>query len=269
VQDNGMAGYRDVEVGTEPVLEVAGHRATVRLNRPRQHNRIEPADLRWLGDCLERIDADDSIRVLVLTGTGRTFSSGFHIGALAERRPATDGARDNKFAEVADRLEHLQVPTVCALNGGVYGGATDLALACDFRIGVHGMRFVMPAAKLGIHYYESGLRRYVTRLGIAAAKRLFLTAQPVEADELLRIGFVDELVSPDALSARVDELAEIIAGNAPLSLRGMKRSLNQIAAGTLDREGMEAARAACAVSADHKEGLAAWAERRKPAFQGR
>ncbi|MFN4088637.1 MAG: enoyl-CoA hydratase/isomerase family protein [Alphaproteobacteria bacterium] len=259
--------------GTAPVCTIDGPRATIRLARPRQHNRIEPGDLIAIYDFLATVEDDPAVRVLVLTGTGgKTFSSGFHLGALSERQksgePRSDDG-DNLFSTVVDRLEASRVPTIAALNGGVYGGSTDMALACDFRIGVNGMRMFMPAARLGLHYYESGLRRYATRLGLSTAKRLFLTAQPVDAAELLRMGFVDELVEPEDLAARVDALAAILAANAPLAVQGMKHALNAIAAGTADSSKIDSARRSCAQSEDIKEGLAAWAEKRAPVFRGR
>jgi len=133
-----------VEAGgqsTLPIVTVADGCAVVRLNRPREHNRLEPSDLVALQETFARIDTDPSIRVLVLTGSGKSFSSGFHIGALADRLAGKieDGHRD-EFERTVDRLEALRIPTIAALNGSVYGGATDLALACDFRIGVEGMR---------------------------------------------------------------------------------------------------------------------------------
>jgi enoyl-CoA hydratase/carnithine racemase len=170
---------------------------------------------------------------------------------------------------MTNRVEAVRVPTICALNGSIYGGATDLALACDFRIGVFGMRFVMPAGRLGVHYYPSGLQRYVTRLGLGPAKKLFLTAEPLDVDEMLRVGFLDEVVTPEELDARVDELANRIAGNAPLSLRGMKRALNDIVRGELDHDRIRESRAACENSEDVAEGIAAWSERRTPMFKGR
>ena len=259
-----------VEPGT-PVFSVQGGRADVRLNRPAQHNRIEPADLGALIEIFARVERDPAIRVLVLTGTGKSFSSGYHLGDLSDRSrtPSAQDRGDSGFADMVDRLENLPCATICALNGGVYGGSTDLALACDFRIGVEGMRMFMPAARLGLHYYESGLRRYVTRLGLAAAKRLFLAAEPQDDAALLRIGFLDELVPPGELSARVDALAATLAANAPLAVSGMKRALNAIASDRLDREALKRARALCASSEDLKEGLAAWAEKRQPAFRGR
>ena len=243
----------------------------MQLNRPREHNRLEPADLALLQDTFGRVDADPTIRVLILTGTGKSFSSGFHIGALADRLAGKGGADEDRdgFERMVDRLGALRVPTIAALNGSVYGGATDLALACDFRIGVEGMRMLMPAARLGIVYYESGIRRYVTRLGVAAAKRLFLTAQPIDAGEMLRIGYLDEIVPAEDLMTRAKTLAATLAANAPLAVAGLKRAVNAAAAGTLDRETLGAIRAACAASADHAEGVRAWTEKRIPVFSGR
>jgi enoyl-CoA hydratase len=254
-----------------PVVSVAGGRALVRLNRPREHNRLEPADLEVLRETFSRVDADPAIRVLVLTATGKSFSSGYHIGALADRlagKGAADEDRDT-FERMVDGLEALRVPTIAALNGSVYGGATDLALACDFRIGVEGMRLVMPAARLGIVYYASGIRRYVTRLGVAAAKRLFLTAEPIDAAQMLRIGYLDEIVPATDLMARAEALAAILAANAPLAVARLKRAVNEAAAGVLDREALAAVRAHCAGSVDHAEGVRAWTEKRPPVFSGR
>jgi enoyl-CoA hydratase len=265
-----MSDRTEAEPSTTPILTVTEGRALLRLNRPAEHNRIEPADLSALVEIFDRVDKDASIRVLVLTGTGKSFSSGFHIGALAERKAKDSSEHDpDAFEKTVDRLEALRVPTIAAFNGGVYGGSTDLGLACDFRIGIPDMKMFMPASRLGIVYYPSGLRRYVTRLGLAAAKKLFLTAQPMETEELLRIGYLDEVVAPDRLMVRVDELAGQISANAPLSLAGHKRALNEVAAGHLDRTALAEIRRACGASQDHKEALAAWAAKRTPVFTGK
>ena len=255
--------------GTLPILAVEGFKATIRLNRPKQHNRLEAADLAALERLLAGLEQRDDLRVLILTGTGRSFCSGYHIGSIGKAKaPGSQSASDGAFERVTDQVENFRLPTICALNGGVYGGATDLALACDFRIGVAGSQMFMPAARLGIHYYRGGLRRYVTRLGLGAAKKLFLTAQTIDADEMRRIGYLDEVVPAAELAARVAALAEQIGALAPLAVTGMKRALNQIAAGTLDLAALQAASAACMASADLQEGLAAFTEKRRPVFHG-
>ncbi|HML11374.1 MAG TPA: enoyl-CoA hydratase/isomerase family protein [Stellaceae bacterium] len=255
---------------TVPVVTLAEGRATIRLNRPREHNRLEPGDLAVLRETFTRVDHDPSVRVLVLTGTGKSFSSGYHIGALLERKAGKPepGEADDTFERVVNRLEALRVPTIAALQGSVYGGATDLALACDFRIGIAGMLMLMPAARLGIIYYPSGIERYVNRLGVAAAKKLFMTAEPIDAEEMRRIGYLDEVVAPDELDARIDALAATLAANAPLALAGLKRAINETAAGRLDRDALAAARARSSASDDHAEALKAWSEKRKPVFKG-
>ena len=161
------------------------------------------------------------------------------------------------------------MPTICRFNGSVYGGATDLGLACDFRVGVDSMSLRMPAARLGLHYYPNGLRRYVTRLGLGAAKRLFLRAQTVPAADLLAMGYLDHAVPADQLDACVDQLADELLAGAPLALGGMKASLNEIARGEWDIAALARRQALCAASDDLREGRAAMAEKRRPHFQGR
>ena len=222
---------------TAPLLAIAGPRATIRLNRPRHLNRLQPDDLKTLLLLFDRIEGDAALRVLVLTGTGRAFSAGYDLNSVAERAASAveQQSAGSAFEVVVNRLEELGVPTICRLNGGVYGGATDLALACDFRIGTDGCEMFMPAARLGLHYYPSGIARYASRLGVDNAKKLFLTAEKIDAAEMLRIGYLTAMVGADALDQEVDRLAGILAGNAPVAMRGMKQAINQFARGALDR----------------------------------
>lgn len=253
---------------TTPLLTVANGRATVSLNRPAMHNRLEPADLRRLIEIFDEVESRDDCRVLVLTATGKSFCSGFHLGALAERDERDEAHDPDAFEKMVNKLESLTIPTIAAINGGTYGGATDMVLACDFRIGVEGMRCFMPATRLGIVYYASGVRRYVSRLGVNNAKKMFLTAKPIEADELLRMQFLTERLPVEQLTKQVDELAETIAANAPLAVAAMKKGLNEQAVGELDIERHLAAKQRSSASEDHQEALKAWQEKRKPVFKG-
>ncbi len=254
---------------TTPLLSIEGPRATIRFNRPAVHNRIEPADLHAMMAHFAAIEADPAIRVLVVTGTGASFSSGYHLGDL-ESRPEAEVTGEVSFEAMLERLERLRVPTVAALNGGVYGGSTDLALCCDFRVGVAGMRLRMPAVALGLHYYPSGMVRYASRLGLNAAKRLFLLAEFVPAEELLAMGYLTELVADGAaLAARADALAARLAAMAPLAVQGIKRGLDEIARGEFDADAALARARASQASADLREGLAAFREKRPPVFTGR
>jgi enoyl-CoA hydratase/carnithine racemase len=126
----------------------------------------------------------------------------------------------------------------------------------------------MPAARLGLHFYRRGLERYVSRLGVDQAKRLFLTAEKLDATEMKAIGFLTHLVAAHALRASADQLAATLAGMAPLALLGMKKNLNRIARGALDADDLRRDIERTAASHDLQEGRAAWAEKRAPRFSG-
>jgi enoyl-CoA hydratase/carnithine racemase len=213
---------------------------TLRLNRPQQHNRLEPDDLGILEGLIVEAGRIPDARALVLTAGGRSFSAGYDLDALASGT-GTDDVHD--FGRMVDALETCRLPTLAVLNGSVYGGGTDLALACDIRIGVAGMRMLMPASRFGLHYYHGGLRRYATRLGLGAAKRLFLLGEPLETDELLRIGYLDEVLPDEAaLRARGETIARLLADAPdPGVIQSMKRALNRIAAADMDPAEADAA----------------------------
>ena len=257
----------DDAASSPPQLSIdATGRATITLNRPAHRNRLHREDLAAMRGHLATIAADPAVRVLVLAAHGPAFCAGFHLGEF--EGPAQAGADPQAFEQMVDALAALPQPSIARLQGGVYGGATDLALACDFRVGVNTMELRMPAVRLGLHYYPSGLQRCVSRLGLQAAKRLFLPAETVGAAELLRIGYLDEAVPLGVLDAHVDALAAALQAGAPLALAGMKHSLDEIARGELDLPRLREREARCARSADLREGLAAWAQRRVPSFTG-
>ncbi|MEY2619376.1 MAG: hypothetical protein RL522_2378 [Pseudomonadota bacterium] len=256
-------------VPSTPRVTVAGGVATITLNRPAHRNRLEDADLHALMEAFARFDADPQVRVVVLTantlGQPRpVFCAGYHIGDF-------DGANHDPglFERVADALAHLRAVTICALNGSVYGGATDFALACDLRIGLAGTELRMPATALGLHYYPSGLQRYVARLGISGAKRAFLTARPFSAQQLKELGAFEELApTQEALQASVDTLAAEICTLAPLAVQATKQSLNEISSGRYDLPAMRERERLTSTSQDFAEGRRAFQEKRTPQFRG-
>jgi enoyl-CoA hydratase/carnithine racemase len=226
----------------------APHVALIALNRPAAANRIQPDDLVELQRLLDACEADDAVHALILTGTGRYFSAGFDLRALtAAGDAAIDGpSAEGAFEAVADRLENSRLVTVAAVNGPVHGGATDLALACDFRVGARTAQLQMPAARFGLPLYADALQRYVGRLGLNHAKRLILLAEKVDAPELLAIGFLTELVDDGEVLERALAIATAAAAMPPAPLAAMKRALNAAARGE-------------ATAARHREALrSAW-----------
>ncbi len=237
--------------------------AQVTLDRPDAHNALDQAAMRELTALLGAWAARADIGALVITGRGRSFCAGAALGDVA-------GAdwTDNPLTALCDAVEAFPAPTIAALNGGVYGGGVDLALACDFRVGVDGMRAFVPPARLGIHYEPAGIRRAIDRLGSQMARRMFLLSETFDADGLRDAGFLDHLVPPGELDAKVGEMTGTLTGLAPLAVRGMKRTILELSHGTLDVAAARARVAACFASADHAEGLAAQRERRAPRFTG-
>ena len=249
-----------------PLLHLQDSVATITLNRPAHRNRLHNDDLRVLLEHFRMINANAAVRAVVLTGRvleqRPVFCAGYHIGQHGSEHA------DAGFEQVADALEALRPVTVCALNGSVYGGATDLVLACDFAVGVAGMEMRMPAAALGMHYYPGGIARYVSRLGLANAKRAFLAAQAFAAEELLHMGYIQELVAADQHAGAVQKLVDQVRGLAPLALQTLKASLNEVARGDFNAARLRERQHSTQASQDFAEGCLAFAERRLPVFRG-
>jgi enoyl-CoA hydratase/carnithine racemase len=255
---------------TPPLLTMENAVARITLNRPRTKNRIEAGDIALLNAYFARLAADNAVRVVIITGAGdEIFSSGFDLNALAAGAVGNAADGPGGFGAMVDRLERLPQPTIARLNGSVFGGATDLALACDFRIGLHGMEAAMPAARLGLHYYRSGIFRYLSRLGLDNAKRMFLSADRIRAADLLRIGFLTEIADLEYFDETVNALANTLLDNAPLAVQGVKLALNELARLAWDEPAFNARATAALASADLEEGIKAYHEKRRPVFQGK
>jgi enoyl-CoA hydratase len=248
-----------------PELKIDTHIATITLRRPGQANRLQPEDLAVIAQHIKAVNTSEKVLVLRLQSSGKYFCSGFDINQIGAPRQSDAGCA---FEELVNALEDARPVTIALIQGGVYGGATDLALACDFRLGVPSVDMFMPAARLGLHFYQHGLQRYVSRLGLDTAKRLFLTAEKIGAQEMKACGFLTHLVAESDLLDTADALSNTLAGMAPLALLGMKKHLNAIAHGALDIPTLQADIARAANSADIREGALAWAQKRAPQFSG-
>lgn len=259
----------DFATASAPVLHIQDGLATITLNRPAQRNRLENGDLKTLLAHFETVDRDASVRVLLLTANTAgqpkpVFCAGYDIGGFDE---AGHGA--TFFETIPDTLARLRPVTICALNGSVYGGATDVVLACDLRMALVGIEWRMPATALGLHYYPSGLQRYVSRFGLAGAKRAFLTARPFSAVQLNAMGLFEALVTPPEWDGELASLVSDILALAPLAVQETKKSLNEIASGQMDEHLLREREHLTSRSIDFAEGRAAFAARRKPVFVGR
>lgn len=258
-----MSEHAIQTLGDGLLLNIADGCATLTLNRPERHNSLSQEDMLALRNTLVELDRDQSLRVLVLTGAGeKSFCSGAFLNEVADR-----SFKGNPFEDLTDTLENFRLPTICALNGSVYGGGFEVSLCCDFRIGVEGMRMFVPPSRLGIHYPEKGLMRMITRVGLSAAKRIILAVETFDAQAMLHMGCIDYLAPRNQLAARTRAMAQDISALAPLSVQTMKRSLNELARGETNSDAIKARIAQCWNSQDHKEAVRAMAEKRKPAFQ--
>jgi enoyl-CoA hydratase/carnithine racemase len=237
--------------------------------------RANALDTRILDDLTSLLEGPRAAaaRVVLLGGAGeRHFSAGLHLGERdADELAAWLPEAERRLGRAARAVAGCARPVVGVLNGAAFGGALELAMACDWRIARRGARLGMPAARLGVVYAPDGLRRFAAALGPARARRLFLTGAPVDADEALAIGLVDQVVEPEELWPAARAAAADVAAGAPIAVAGTRAILRALTDGPLP-EAVEAEaaewRARAFGSADFREGLAAFRAKRPPGFTG-
>jgi enoyl-CoA hydratase len=253
-------------------VEREGAVATVVVDRADAMNALDVATLTELRDRLEELREDDGVRAVVLTGAGdRAFIAGADIKAMSAMD--VEGAKEWGALghEVGRLLETMPKPTIAAVNGFALGGGCELALACDLRFASKGAKLGQPEINLGIIPGWGGTQRLPRATTLGYAKELIFTGRIVDADEAERRGLVNAVFEPDELLAKTLQTARLIASKSPLALAAAKEACNRALQGEHESSLAQEANAFGELfsSEDAKEGLAAFVEKREPAFRGR
>jgi enoyl-CoA hydratase/carnithine racemase len=249
--------------------------ARLTISNPERRNALDHDILNALAEVLPSLDRGIEIRCVVVTGTGKVFSAGYDIADIPEETFASEAEAlvAHPFHAAMEAVSAHPYPVLAAINGHCLGGGLELAIRCDLRLCAMSAKLGMPPARLGLIYGHTGLQRFIDVVGVARTKELFLTGRNLSAPRAMAIGLVHDTVLDDKLGDTALELASEVAANAPLSLRGNKHAIetiNSYARLTPDQEReLIELRRSCFTSEDFREGIRAFAKKRKPQWRGR
>ncbi len=256
------------------IIESDGAIGNIIFNNPDRRNAVSPDMMEAVDEGLDKLLGDDSIRVLVITGTGgKSFISGSDISKFEKHRATPEQVEEynQRSARVHDKITGSPKPTIAKINGFCMGGGVGFALDCDIRICSDHSVFGIPATKLGLGYRYASVKRLVDIVGPAYAKEILFTSNRFSAEDALKMGLVQRMVPEADLESTVKETADTIAGNAPMTVNSIKTIVANIVKDPAERdlETCEAMVKACFDSEDYIEGRRAFMEKRKPDFKGR
>jgi methylglutaconyl-CoA hydratase len=246
--------------------------ATITLNRPDKRNAISFELISDLLGAVKEVETSDAI-VLILTGAGKAFSSGMdldNLKTLIGRSPEQNVQDSETMVRLFRTLYEFPKVTIAAVNGAAIAGGTGLALLCDFTLAVPEAKFGYTEVRIG--FVPAIVSTFLLRqVGEKQARDLLLTGRIIGAEEALRMGLVNEIVPPENLLTRARELAVLLMENSPASLRATKKLLNDHARAELDEQIEAAVRenAAIRTTADFREGVTSFLEKRKPVWSGK
>ena len=259
------------------LIQTENNICTLTINRPEKKNSLSLELVELFGLTLKQLAEDDSVRAIILRGSGdQAFCAGFDIGSLPTQAKTDADQRLKSLDQVESLLQCLvgfPYPVIAMLNGFAFGLGCELAMCCDIRIGAEDIRMGMPPARLGLVYPWTGLLRFIQCIGLQSAKEMFFTGRTYTGLRIKELGLVDYLVPGADLKKITYAMAEEIAGNAPLALKGIKKVINMLMGSSrLDETQSREAQAifrAVLLSEDMLEGQAAFLEKRKPRFKGK